>query len=266
MKIKKLVLICGIAMIMVLSIVLSACAASPALVYQSPSGLTAANSTSTGGIIVSQQSLGLWVNGLGKATATPDIVLLTLGIQSQASTVAQAQKAAVDSMNKVMQVLKSGGIADKDITTTQYTIQQLTRWDEKQNTNVILGYEISNMVTIKIRRIDKSGEIIDQVAESGGDLIRVNNISFSVDDPSPYFKIAREKAIQNAMETAKQMSEQSGLKLGKITYITEGTVYAPVAQNYMKFSAADGVAAAPTPISAGELEYQINVQIVYEIN
>ena len=66
MKIKKLVLMCGITLIMALSIVLSACTASPALVYQSPSSLATAGSTNSGGIIVSQQSLGLWVNGLAQ--------------------------------------------------------------------------------------------------------------------------------------------------------------------------------------------------------
>jgi uncharacterized protein YggE len=169
-------------------------------------------------------------------------------------------------MNGIMQVLKSSGIADKDIKTTQYNIQQQTRWDEKQSTNVVIGYQVSNIVTVKIREISKAGSIIDNAAQAGGNLIRVNGISFMVDDPSPLLKVARDKAIQDAADKAKQMSQVSGIKLGKITYMNESTPYIPVVQNsYMKLAAAD-MAPAPTPISGGELEFQVNVQLVYEIN
>jgi uncharacterized protein YggE len=70
------------------------------------------------------------------------------------------------------------------------------------------------------------------------------------------------------MEKAKQISQISGVRLGKVLYISEGANYAPVVrENYaMKFSAMDAAAPAPTPISAGELEFQVTVQIVYEIN
>jgi uncharacterized protein len=263
MKLRNLMVILGVVLLLTTITALTACAPSPAVVYQGP----AASSVSSGGIIVSQQSLGLWVSGTGKAMGTPDVVVLTLGVQSQATTVAQAQKAAVDAMNGIMQVLKGAGIADKDIQTTQFNIEQQTRWDEKQNTNVIIGYQVSNIVTVKIRDMAKAGTIIDQAAEAGGDLIRVNGISFMVDDPSPLFKVAREKAIQNATDKAKQMSQSSGASLGKLIYISESTPYVPVVQNsYMKLSDAAGMAPAPTAISAGELEFQSTVQLVYQIN
>jgi uncharacterized protein len=264
MKLRNLIGIMGVVSLLVAIMGLTACAPSPAVIYQGPS---AAASISSGGIIVSQQSLGLWVSGTGKATGTPDVVVLSLGVQSQAKTVAQAQKAAVDAMNGIMQVLKGAGIADKDIQTTQFNIEQQTRWDEKQNMSVVIGYQVSNIVTVKIRDMGKAGTIIDKAAEAGGDLIRVNGISFIVDDPSPLFKIAREKGIQNAIDKAKQMSQNTGTKLGKLIYITESTPYTPVLQNsYMKMSDAAGSAPAPTSISAGELEFQSTVQLVYQID
>ena len=246
----------------IISLASGGCAPAPAIVYQGPPAVA-----SSGGIIVSQQNLGLWVDGQGKTTGVPDVVALQLGVQSEANTVAQAQKAAADAMDNIMQVLKSGGIADKDISTSQFSIQQLTRWDDKQNTNIVIGYQVSNMVTAKIRDITKAGSIIDAAAEAGGDLIRVNSISFMVDDPTPLQKIAREKAIQDAMDRAKQMSQASGVKLGKLLYITESTPYVPYTEtNYMKMAGAAVPSAAPTSISPGELEFQASVQLVYEIN
>jgi len=254
-------------LLLLISLSLAGCAPAPAVIYQGATPLQTGISASSGGIIVSQQSLGLWVNGLGKATAIPDIVVLTLGVESQQITVAQAQKDAVDAMNKVMQVLKGSGIADKDMQTSQFNIQQVTRWDDKEDTYVIIGYKISNIVSAKIRDIGKAGSIIDEVAAAGGDLIRVNGISFSVDDPTPYYKIAREKAVQYAMDKAKQMAQISGIRLGKILYMNEGTAYTPpLRENYMKFAGADAMPAAPTPISPGELEFQVTVEMVYEIN
>ncbi len=198
-----------------------------------PAGQTGA--ASTGGIIVSQQNLGLFVSGVGKTTGTPDVVVLTLGVESQDRTVAVAQKAATEAMDGIMKVLKGFGIADKDIQTTQFNIQQLTHWDEKQNMNVVIGYQVSNIIAVKIRDMNKAGTIIDRAAEASGDLIRVNGISFMVDDPSPLYKIAREKAIQNATDKAKQMSSVSGAKLGKLIYISESTPYTYTLQNsYMK--------------------------------
>ncbi len=256
-----------LAAIMLVTLSVVGCAPSPAVVYQGgvPASGTAIGS---GGIIVSQQNVGLWVNGLGKTTGTPDVVVLTLGVESQQKTVAQAQKDAIEGMSNVMQVLKDSGIADKDIQTSQYNIQQVTRWDENQDTYVVIGYRVTNSVSCKIRDIDKAGSIIDKAVVAGGDLIRINGITFTVDDPTPYYKIAREKAVQYAMEKAKQISQASGTRLGRVLYVSEDTSYMPpMVGNYaMKYSAMDSAAAAPTPISAGELEFQVTITMVYEIN
>ena len=256
-----------LAVILVASVSLVGCAPAPAVVYQG--GVPAAGTAiGSGGIIVSQQSVGLWVSGLGKTTGTPDVVLLTLGVESQQKTVAQAQKEAVDAMTGIMQVLKDSGIPDKDMQTSQYNIQQVTRWDEDQSTSVVVGYRVTNTVTCKIRDIARAGSIIDKAADAGGDLIRVNGINFTVDDPTPYYKIAREKAVQYAMEKAKQISQVSGTKLGRVLYVSEDASYVPpMVGNYaMKSYAMDAAAPSPTPISAGELEFQVTVSMVYEIN
>lgn len=256
-----------LAAIMVVAVSLLGCAPAPAVVYQG--GVPATSiAGGSGGIIVSSQSVGLWVSALGKTTGKPDVVILTLGVESQQKTVAQAQKDAIDAMTGIMQVLKDSSIADKDIQTSQYNIQQVNHWDEKPNNYVVDGYRVSNTVTCKIRDIAKAGSIIDRAVEAGGDLIRINGIDFTVDDPTPYYKIAREKAVLYAMDKAKQISQTSGTKLGRILNISESTSYnPPMVGNYaMKSSGMDAAAMAPTPISAGELEFQVTISMVYEIN
>jgi len=218
------------------------------------------------GFICSQQDVGISVSGEGKVKAAPDVAILSLGIEAQETTVAAAQREAANAMDKVMKALKGDGVADKDIQTTQFSIYPVRRWVEKEEKEVIVGYRVTNMVTVKIRQIDKAGDIIDDVAEAGGNLTRIQDIGFTVDDPIPYYRQAREKAVQDAGAKAKQLADLAGVKLGKPLYITEGGGYVPpfVRQNvYARMEAAP--APAPTPISPGELEFQLNVSIVYDI-
>lgn len=208
---------------------------------------------------------GIWVNGQGKVTTTPDIAALSLGISAQAANVADAQAQAASAMDKVMSSLTNSGVAKKDIQTTSFSIQQVTRWDNEKQREVVLGYRVSNMVTAKIRTLDKTGTIIDGVAKAGGDLTRINNISFSVEDPSKYYAEAREKAMNDARAKADQMAKLAGITLGKPVYISESAIYAPPVPMPMP-AFKDAAAGVPsTPISPGELEISLNVQVNYAI-
>lgn len=219
------------------------------------------------GIIWSQQNIGLWVTAEGKVTAAPDIALLDVGVEVQKINVSEAQKQAADSMSKVMSVLKGKGIADKDIQTQQYSIYPVRNWDDKRQQDYLVGYRVTNTVTVKIRKIDDVGSVIDAVSGAAGDDIRINNISFSIDDPVPYYKAAREKAVQYAMEKAKQIADTSGIKLGKPIYIQESTpYYQPIMRNVMTAAMEAAPAPAPTSISSGELEVTVNIQMVYGID
>jgi len=212
----------------------------------------------------SQQQVGLWVNGEGKSKATPDLVLLSLGIEAESKTVARAQQDAAQAMDDVMKALKANGLADKDIQTQRFSILPVTQWIEDQQRQIITGYRVTNIVIAKIRQVDKVGPVIDAVAEAGGNLTRIDNIAFSIDDPTPNYNEARAKAIEDAMDKAKQMAAAANIKLGKLIYISESTPYVPPVA--IRDYAMKAEAAAPTtPISPGELEIQVNVQMVYEI-
>jgi uncharacterized protein YggE len=211
------------------------------------------------------QQEGIWVNGEGKVTAVPDVAILSLGVEAQAASVAEAQSQANTAMDKVMTALKNGGVATKDIQTQYYNIQKVSRWDNDKQEEIIIGYRVTNTVTAKIRDINKAGAVIDAVAAAGGDLTRVNSIGFTVDDPAPYQEQARQKAVADAAAKAKQLADAANVKLGKPLYITESSyipspIYRDVALK------AEGAPAVETPISAGEMEITVNVQIAYDID
>ncbi len=212
---------------------------------------------------LNSQQQGIWVNGAGKVTASPDIAILRLGIEAQAASVSAAQTQAREAMDAVMAALTGSGVAEEDIQTTRFSINRVSRWDEREGREVVIGYRVTNMVVAKIRDLESAGSIIDAAAVAGGGLTRIDGISFSIDDPLPYYDQAREKAVEDAAAKATQLAELSGVSLGKPTYISEGAVYSPPV--YQDIYERAGAPAMATPISPGELEITLSVQIGYSI-
>ena len=127
----------------------------------------------------------------------------------------------------------------------------------------VLSYQVSNTVTVTIRSIDKTGSIIDATAVAGGDLIRINGVSFSVDNPEQYYPQARQLAVKDAADKASQLAKLAGVTLGKATYISENssnTIYTP-----QIVGLAASVSAPTTSINPGQTDITIDVQLVYAI-
>jgi uncharacterized protein YggE len=216
-----------------------------------------------GTIDLNNQQEGIWVSGEGKVTVTPDLATLSLGIEAQAASVAEAQSQAAEAMEKVTTALTDNGVAETDIQTQYFNITQVTRWDDETQQEIVIGYRVTNTVAAKIREMDNIGSIIDAVAAAGGDYTRINSIAFSVDDPTAYYGEARQKAMADAIAKAEQMAEMAGVELGKPTYISEWESY-PV--NYIDYkSAMEASGSVATPISPGEIEITLTVQVAYAI-
>ncbi len=270
----KLKLVLGLALVAVLTVIgigLTGCSTGAATettsaIQQAPAQSPTANTTLSQPVNVNVNGQqGIWVSGQGKVTVTPDVATVTLGVTVQSSTVADAQSKAATAMNNVVNALTSNGVAKNDIKTQFFNIQQMTRYDNTTQQSVVTGYQVSNMVTAKIRNIDKTGSIIDAVAAAGGDYTRMNGISFSVDQPDQYYAQARQLAMNDAKSKATQLAQLAGVTLGRATYITESTQGTPVPV----YQAASGIAAsAPVPttsISPGQTDIILNVQVAYAI-
>ncbi len=251
MKFKKYWLM-GIALIALLAVGLVGCSTN-----------SGGNNGTVSGLISNQQE-GIWVTGSGKVTVTPDIADLIIGIDSRETTVSEAQSKAADAMNQLMAVLRQNGIADKDIKTQQFTIAPVYSYDSNKNISTIIAYEVTNTVDAKIRDLTKVGTIIDAASVAGGDLTRVNSVSFSVEDPTKYYGQARELAMNDASTTAKQLATLGGVTLGKPTFISQTSYYAPITRDYA--AAGEKMApSAPTPINPGETDITLTVQVTYSI-
>jgi uncharacterized protein YggE len=225
---------------------------------------TGAATTDGQPIINVNNQQGIWVNGEGKVTVTPDIATVSLGISAQAAKVADAQTQAAAAMDKVMKALTDSGIDQKDIQTQFFNISPQYRYDNVSQQSSIIGYQVSNIVTVKIRTVSKTGSIIDSVAAAGGDNTLINGVSFSVDQPGQYYSQARTLAMNDAKAKAQSLAGLAGVNLGKTIYITETSSsppipYAPAARDV-------ATAAAPTTaISPGQTDITLNLQVAYAI-
>ena len=222
-----------------------------------------------GGVNVNlnSQQQGIWVSGEGKVTAVPDIAMLNLGIEAQEEDVAAAQVNASAAMDQVMQALEDQGIASEDIQTIYFNITEVTSWDSFKETQEVIGYRVTNTVSVKVREVEKAGAIIDAVVAAGGNMIRINSITFTVDDPSPYYEQARQLAIGYAKAKAEQLASETGISLGNVTYISESSYTS--SSYYRNYVMEDAVVipapAIEAPISVGQLDITATVQIAYDI-
>ena len=224
-------------------------------------GFTAAQS---GELVNTTQQVGIWVSGEGKVTVVPDVANLSLGVQVEAATLADANSKASAAMDALINVLKTQGIADKDIKTQNFSIYPVYDYTKDIGTQVIRGYQVTNTVAVKVRVIANSGKIIDASVTAAGDAVRVNSISFSVDDPTKSIDQARELALLDAKAKAEQIARVTGVSLGSVSFVSDSSsnvarIVAP------SFDAKAGAAGSTTPILPGDTDLTVSVQVIYNI-
>ena len=131
------------------------------------------------------------VVGTGQVKGTPDVADLSIGVEAQAASAVDALSTVNDRAQKVLGVLHDAGVDDADIQTSN--LQVNPTYDDH---NHISGYSASNSVIARIRDLSKAGAIIDAAAAKAGDNIRVDSITFSIDDDSALLAAARAKAVK----------------------------------------------------------------------
>jgi uncharacterized protein len=199
----------------------------------------------------------------GKATATPDIAVTTIGMIAEGSSVAEAQTKNTEVMNKLIAGLQEVGISKADIQTQNYNVYP--RYDYKEDGRSLAGYEVSQSIRVKIRDLENANKVFAFATESGAN--SVSGLDFSIDDRDIYVSEAREKALEKLSKKAKSVSRALGVQLGDIVSYDEyeGGGNQPVyARSYALDEAGFGGGSAPS-IEAGSTDVRMNVTVTFEI-
>ena len=212
-------------------------------------------------------STGIHVTGAGTASATPDIAILSLGVEGQARTVAEANAIAANAIAAVLAVLRESGVDDVDMKTQHFSIQPQYSFNRDTGVQSLTGYRVTNSLVVTLRDLDAVGSIIDAAAAAGGDATRINSIGFRVEDGVALEEEARVLALADAVAKADLFAEATGVSRGKLVFITEQS-FPQFARSEAAFSVDLAIAGAPAPteILAGEFDVRVNVQAVFAID
>lgn len=218
------------------------------------------------------------VSGDGKVVAVPDVAEFSFSVITQGGKdLGALQKENTTKVNKVIEFVKSSGVAAKDIKTQNYSVEpRYTNYsckpviiaypvDSSCPPPDITGYTINQYVSVKVRDFTKTGELLSGVVTNGAN--SVSQLFFTIDDPTILKNQARAEAIAKAQAQAKATARAAGFKLGRLLSIDEGyggQVY------YAKTMMADGRGgaseAAPAPvIEPGSQDITVTVNLRYEI-
>lgn len=194
--------------------------------------------------------------GTGIVTGAPDTVTIVLGVQTQAAQAAPAMAENAELAGALIQTIKDQGVDDRDITTMNLSVQP-----NYQPAGTIDGYTVTNQVQATLRDIARSGDLIDAAAGAAGDAIRVQNLTFSINDDSDLRAQARAKAVTQAQAQAQQIANAAGTQLGPVKSITENsdTGATPFPQ---ATAMTDRVSS--TPIEPGSQELSVSISVTYE--
>lgn len=209
------------------------------------------------------------VNGEGKASVKPDMLVVNLSVSELAATTELAQTQSNEKMNKIKELLSGYTIPESNIKTTSVNVYP--EYDRNDASGrKLLGYRSQNSLSISITGEnfwDIGGKIVADVATIWG--VNVDGTYFDLKDKNAGLSIARQKALDDAKAKAEQLAKASGRRLGKVLTITDNSYNSmPGPMYYAKNEAMGGAmdtAVANTPLSPGETEVVINVNVVYKI-
>ena len=201
------------------------------------------------------------VSGLGEVHAVPDKASLTAGVISLGNTAVQALAQNTSDMQGLFNALKSLGIAEKDIQTSNFSVSpRFGRYDKNDLPPKIVGYQVSNSVTVILRNMDNLGQALDSFVTAGAN--NLGGVQFSFSDPSSLQTKARIAAIKDAKARAKLYAETAGASLGQVLIIQESAASRPmpVMARMASFTEDSSV-----PIAAGEGTISAGVTVTFAL-
>src|SRR5262245_58876316 len=201
----------------------------------------------------------LIVMGEGSVNVTPDYAQIESGVTTTAKTVKEAVDANSKVMAAVTSALRESGIAEKDVQTSRFSVQQVYATQEPRPEPKLVGFRVSNRVRVNMRQIDKVGEILDRLVAAGA--TGVGSIAFLVSDPSQALDRAREAAIADARHKVEIYAQAASLRVMGVSWITEDDGSAPP----ISMRAQRETAAAGVPIATGEDILRARVTVGFDV-
>jgi uncharacterized protein len=200
------------------------------------------------------------VTGEGSVTVPPDYAEIRTGVTMRGKTAKEALDANSKLMSAVTTALQNAGVEQKDIQTSQFSIEPIYAQQQSNSARTLTGFEAVNQVGVTIRQVAKLGDILDKLVSAGA--TDIGGIEFLHADPAKALDQARQAAVADARRKAELYAQNTGRTLGGVLWITEDQAYVPVMKAGLMRAAAGGM---PAPIAAGEDTLRANVTVGFDV-
>ena len=195
------------------------------------------------------------------AARAPDQLRLTAGVISNAATAAEAMAANSARMNAVLAALKAAGVAQKDVQTTGLSLNPQYRYQPEQQP-ILTGYQARNAISIRTARLADAGKLVDAAIKAGAN--EVQGPEFGLINPDAALDAARTAAVASGRARAELYAAAAGLKIKRITSISEGSAGPDPGPRPMMRTMAEAEASAP-PVQPGEIALSVQVTMSFEL-
>jgi len=200
------------------------------------------------------------VTATGEVTRVPDVAIITAGVVSRSATATGALQDAASRMAKVLAALKRAGVADRDIQTSNVSLNPEYRYPQNESPQ-LTGYTATNQLTIRFRDIGASGKILDALVSQGAN--QINGPNLTIDKPEAALDEARANAVAIGRARAEAYARSLGLRVARIVAVSEsGGSFAPPP---MPMFARAEAAQADTKIVPGEQKLQVSLAMTFEL-
>ena len=210
--------------------------------------------------------------GTGIVTVEPDMARFSVGLEARGEDLKPAQDEVTKEANDITAMLLENGVEEKDIVTTSYRVDTEEKRDRNGNFVEITGYRVTMSISITVNDIDLVGTLLDESVTLGADY--VSSISFSVADPDPHIREARQLAIADAKLKAEDYAIGSDSSLTGLFSLYESSSPQPTARDAGSAETMDAPvmaedvemsASEPVQISAGSTTFVVRVETTWTI-
>jgi uncharacterized protein len=243
--------------------------AAAALAASALPGAAMAHDASSGPVVAAGNTV-LTLSAEGRSTRKPDLATFSAGVNSSGKTAGEALAKNAADMNRVIAALKRAGIAERDIQTSNLSLNPVYADMSRQPSNPleqlvppIIGYQVNNTITVRQRNLAEYGRVIDTLVANGAN--QVNGPGFEMDNPEAAMDEARAEAMKKARARANLYASAAGLKVVRVLSISESGGYVPQPPVMYARAAMADMAAAPTPVAAGEVSLSASVSVLFEL-
>jgi uncharacterized protein YggE len=236
-------------------------AAIGALIIAGSAGTALAQTAPTAAADTIFNATTLSLTAYGEVRQRPDMATISLGVQTEAPTAAEAMRLNAARMTQVIAALKRGGVEDRDLQTSGLSLNPQYVYQENLPPR-LTGYQASNQVTITVRDLTRLGQVVDAAVNAGAS--NVGGIGFGLQNSDAAEDAARLDAVKALQAKADLYARATGYRVARLVTLSEGGGYSPPSPMPV-FAMREAAKADSTPVEAGELKVRIDINATFEL-